>query len=258
MQIGGLGRFALALSFALTACNARHAPAPTAHVVVAAQSLPAPAPADIGSDCADVGRVRACWSDAKRSNCAHGVCLVPRPLPDAPHLGRWRCSGVGRARVCQDSSLDASSFECHGALCVQKTPHLPDDGQWECAAFDGAVLCHFIAPAAGVVAGPPDPAFTCGARRGHPGERVCLDLSPDMPGPGGWHCYFRHLGGVVERRCEKGGHTPLGGSCGAGCKQGSSCVGGHCLPLSPHPDCWFDKDCGAGARCELGSCRRAM
>ncbi len=249
------GRLALLGALAAVACG-KGAPPPAAHVVVAPRSVPAPAPSDIGSDCADVGQVRACWNDSTKRDCAGGVCLVPRPLPDAPHVGRWRCSGTGDKRVCSDSRLDASAFECHGALCTQRFAHLPDDGQWECAAFDGAVLCHLLAPAAGVVAGPPDPAFICGTRRGH-GERVCVDFSPDMPGPGAWRCHFKHLGGVVERLCERGGHAPLGDACSGGCKKGASCVGGHCLPLRPHPDCWFDKDCGAGQRCELGTCRGA-
>jgi len=239
------------LALALTACR-KSTPHPAEHVVVAPQSVPAPAPADLGDDCADVGGVRACF----RKSCPDGVCRVPRPLPDAPHVGRWRCSGSSEKRVCRDSALDASRFECRGALCIQRTPHLPDDGQWECAAFDGAVLCRSIAPAAGIVAGPPDPAFRCGKRRGHPGERVCVDFSPDMPGPGAWRCYFQHLGGVIERRCERGGHTPLGGGCSGGCSKGATCVSSHCLPLPPHPDCWFDKDCGNG-RCELGTCRSA-
>lgn len=252
--MGAIKHRALSLAIALVACSPRHAPAPASHVVVAPSSVAASAPADIGEQCADVGQVRACWSDTKRRDCDNGVCLVPRPLPDAPHVGRWRCSGSGKKRVCRDGALDASRFVCHGAIRIERTPHLPDDGQWECAAFDGAVLCHFLAPAAGIIAGPPDPAFFCGPRRGHPGERVCVDFSPDMPGPGAWHCHFKHVGSVVERRCERGGHAPLGGSCSGGCENGSTCVAGHCLPQRPHPGCWFDKDCGQGARCELGSC----
>ena len=239
--------------FATTACQGRPRPEPASRVSVAARSVHAPAPADRGTRCADVGRVRACWAHG----CAHGVCLVPRPVPDAPHVGQWRCAGSGNKRTCTDRALDASRFHCVGELCVQRTTRMPDDGQWECAAFDGAVLCRSIAPAAGVVAGPPDPAFLCGARRGHPGQRVCVDFAPDMPAAGAWHCHFQHLGGVVERVCERGGRLPLGDACSGGCEAGSSCVSNRCLPLAPHPDCYFDKDCGAGARCALGTCRKA-
>lgn len=232
------------------ACTSRPAPAPAAKVEVAPRFVPSPAPHDVATRCADVGTRRVCWTAA-------GPRLVPRPVPDAPHVGAWRCSGAGAARVCEDRALGAGSFECGDTLCTQRFARVPDDGQWECADLDGAVLCHFMAPASGIVAGGADPAFFCGQRRGKPGERVCVDFAPDLPAPDFRHCRFDHSGGDVARLCEKGGRRALGGECGAGCPPGAACAGGACLPLEPAPDCWLDADCAGGERCAFGTCRRA-
>ncbi len=229
-------------------------PPPDVRVADAPRFVAAPAPGDVGDACMDVGERRACFAAAE----PRVPRLVRRPIPDAPHLGAWRCSGSGAARVCADRALGAGKFVCTGTLCTQRFARLPDDGQWECADLDGAVLCHFIAPASGIAAGRADPGFSCGSRRGKPGERVCVDFAPDYPdGAGPWHCRFDHTGGDVARLCEHGGRLALGGACGSGCPAGSACASGVCLPLAPAPDCWLDQDCRAGERCAFGTCRRA-
>jgi hypothetical protein len=124
-------------------------------------------------------------------------------------------------------------FRCAAAVCEQGQPRLPDDGEWECVELDGAVVCRGGVPAAGVVAGPPDPGWRCGVRRGS-SERLCVDDAPELPGPG-WRCRFTHEHG--ERRL---------------CREDASAPPPPPPPRDP-PSCWIDRDCGSGT-CRRGSC----
>ncbi|MEB2312306.1 MAG: hypothetical protein OZ928_10685 [Polyangiaceae bacterium] len=245
-----LAASALLVALTLGCAEPERAPA-SVRVTAAPRRVSAPAPGDLGEACRDVGEVRACFRPA-------GPARVPRPLPDAPHRGGWRCSGAGAARTCEERALGAGPFVASGALHTQRFARLPDDGQWECADFDGAVLCRKLADSAGTVAGRADPAFSCGNRRGHPSERLCLDLAPDLPdGEGPWRCRFDHTGGDVARLCEPGPPATLGRACDAGCATGADCVSGACLPRAETPNCWLDADCDAGEVCALGACARA-
>src|SRR5262249_53676340 len=137
--------------------------------------------------------------------------------------------------------------------CEQGYPRLPDDGQWECADLDGVAVCRGGVAAAGVVPGPPDPGWRCGAKPD--GERVCIDATAETPAGGrGWLCHFTHA--PIERRvCEhdaKG--PPVGAPCEAGCAPDTHCAGGRCELDEPKPGCWLDEDCHGG-RCMHGSCR---
>ena len=203
--------------------------------------------ADTGEACADFGEARVCWSPG-------GVALVPRPTPARRRASGWRCRGSGEHRACEDRRHGADAFECRGSLCSQAHPRMPDDGEWECADFDGVVVCHRLSDAAGIEPGPKDPAWICGDRRGH-GERVCVDLSPDRPGPEPWQCKFQYEPDVPARVCTAAGLPLFGRACGSGCPFGTQCASGLCLPQRPSADCWLDADCGAGAKCAYGSCR---
>lgn len=213
-----------------------------------ARSLPSPAPADVGERCADVADTRVCWVDGE-------LRRVERPLPALPTQRGFRCSGSGAARVCEDRRHASDAFACSGELCTQRHPRLPDDGEWECADLDGALVCRGWAEAAGVVAGKPDPGWFCGPRAGQPAERICVDFAPERPAGEPWSCRFQFEAGLPARACTRGGPGPLGRACGAGCPFGSACVLDRCLPLEPKPGCWIDKDCGEGAKCAHGSCR---
>ena len=136
------------------------------------RALAAPAPSDVGDDCADVGALRACFT-------ASGVVSVPRPLPAQTSTRGFRCWGIGPARQCEDRGWQSDAFACGAELCTQKTPRLPDDGEWECADLDGVVLCHGGRAPAAVVTGAPDVGWRCGPRRGVEGDRVCVDFAPD-------------------------------------------------------------------------------
>jgi hypothetical protein len=236
---------------------------------------PVPTPAVDGADaCADVGMLRACWGAAGAPR------LVPRPLPSRPAFSEmgWRCAWPGPVRLCVDRSESASSFECKGTLCTQRHARLPDDGEWTCADAAGAVVCVGGERAAGVVAGPPDAAWICGARRGADarapggfvrrlaaaspaplGARVCVDLSPDVPDGdlSRWRCHFEN-GPPAARVCQEArGAAVLSVACDRQhpCVDGAACVEGRCLPAArPAPSCWLDGDCAGGA-CRFGTCR---
>ncbi len=136
---------------------------------------------------------------------------------------------------------------------------MPDDGEWECIDLDGVTLCRRGVPAAGVIAGPSDPGWVCGERTGgDPGERLCVDYSPDLPGGDtrGWRCRYDHKRGE-HRVCTRRDDAPaLGRACRGdrGCPATLDCVAGHCVPAAPAPSCWFDKDCEPGSKCRLGTC----
>jgi hypothetical protein len=247
-----VSRLAAALAILVAGC--RQAPSEPAELVDAPRWLAAPSERDLGVRCIDVGEQRACFGD--RPGAVHGVSSVPRPLPEqrAPLRG-WRCSGSARARVCEDRAFGSDAFECGAQQCTQRHPRMPDDGEWECADIEGAVICRGGGAAAGVVSGPPDPAWQCGARRGAVGERICVDFSPDRPpNEALGDCRFIHEPGRPSRICSPG-RAALGQPCDASaCPAGLVCAGGHCLPLDPAPSCWIDRDCGSGA-CLFGSCR---
>jgi len=138
---------------------------------------------------------------------------------------------------------------------------MPDNGEWECVEIAGAVVCRALADAAGIPSGITDPAFACGARAVH-GERICVDLSPDPPpsrpaGLDSWSCRVTYDSGSAARVCTSSKELRVGGACAdaSDCPAATACVGGRCLPEEPKPACWFDQDCGQGARCRYGSCR---
>jgi hypothetical protein len=243
------------LACAFLACRAQK-PAPPPPDVMASLSTPA---ADRGGPCADVGTVRACW------DAAGAAVLVPRALPPAPASSPmgWRCAFPAQARVCVDRRADAPAFECAGDRCTQLHARRPDDGEWTCADGGAAVVCVGGGRAAGVVAGPVDPAWVCGARRGPRanevlGPRVCVDFAPDFPDGDGtrWRCRTSEGEGNA-RVCERANDPGvLGGTCDRArpCLDGASCTDGRCVPARPVPSCWLDDDCPGGA-CRFGTCR---
>jgi hypothetical protein len=218
-----------------------------------------PAEADRGELCADVGEARACWgSGIEGPECKAGICSSPRTLPRgaAPSPG-WRCDGNGQARVCEERSRNAGPWDCDGGRCLQRSPRLPDDGEWSCVDMDGATYCHGGRLAAGVAPAKPDLGWICGARQNGPaGERVCVDFAPDRPGDyEPTKCHFEY-GAEPGRLCATDGAPLLGDPCTAqvSCPSGSVCAGGRCLPPRPSPGCWFDADCGKGGRCRWATC----
>jgi hypothetical protein len=209
------------------------------------------------ADCADVETLRVCWD-------ASGPRVVKRPVPpaaSAPEVtpaSDWRCGGSGATRTCTRRTAAAPAFVCAGKRCQQSHPRMPDDGEWQCTDSAGATLCMGGERAAGVVAGPTDAAWFCGARRGgDPGSRLCVDLSPDFPDgrATGWRCRTLY-DGPPRRVCDRdpGAHT-LAETCDARhpCVDGSRCADGWCVPERPAPACWLQTDC-PGGRCRFGSC----
>jgi hypothetical protein len=128
----------------------------------------------------------------------------------------------------------------------------------------GAVICAGGERAAGVVAGPPDPAWICGARRGQAvrdtiGPRICVDFAPDFPDGkmAGWRCRTENNPGGA-RVCERApGVATLADACDRArpCVDGARCVSGRCVPERPAPSCWLDSDC-PGSACRFGTCRQ--
>lgn len=216
----------------------------------------APALADRGDLCSDVGALRVCWESA----CPGGVCVEPRPVPAglAPS-GGFRCHGRGRQRRCESRRAQAGPFHCDDqGSCVQHHARAPDDGEWECVETHGVVQCRSAGDAAGIGSGPTDAGYLCGPRRGaHAGERICVDFAPDPPSDGaGWSCTVRYQSGRAERVCRQSEQARVGDRCtrADACPGGTGCVSGFCLPPRPEPACWFDADCGASSRCRFGSC----
>jgi hypothetical protein len=244
-----------ALAAELVACReAPPRPPPDPSKPVAAPATDPPLP------CADVGGLRACWSDLAVA------ALVRRPVSPraASSPMGWRCAGRGGARQCVDRHADAPVFSCSGDRCAQKHARRPDDGEWTCVDTAGAEVCLEGGRAAGVAAAASDPAWICGPRRGpvprggEPGARVCVDFSPDFPDDvmTAWRCHAVN-GAAPARVCERG--TTKGGL-GAPCERsrpcvdGALCASGRCVPARPGPSCWLDGDCRGGA-CRFGSCR---
>jgi hypothetical protein len=155
----------------------------------------------------------------------------------------------------RERPLWTPSFDCAGGACVQRHPRLPDDGEWECVDMVGASVCKGGDAPAGVVPGPPDQRWTCGARGG---ERVCVDLAADFPGGDreGWRCRYENAP-RPRRLClrDPAAHH-LGDPCEPRrpCVDGATCRDGRCVAPPPHPSCWLDADCGSGA-CRFGTCR---
>ncbi|MEZ4219588.1 MAG: hypothetical protein R3B13_01585 [Polyangiaceae bacterium] len=213
----------------------------------------APAPKDVGSLCLDVLDTRACW----QGNAAGNVRRVPRPLPNHFTSQGYRCAGGGESRTCRERRQGADAFACHGDVCTQRYPCMPDDGEWECADHDGAAVCRKLAGAAGIVEGPADPSWVCGVRNGKAAEKICVDLSPDRPRDGDYICRFQYEPSRPRRSCRRGQDAVLGRDCAAGCPAGSTCVGERCLPLMPAPNCYLDADCTDKDKCLHGTCRSA-
>jgi len=241
----------------LLACSKKEPPPPRAtHLDFASPA------ADASETCADIaGDVRVCWGAPQSPKCDHGTCVFARPTPEfaISSLG-FRCTGNGANRRCRDRSLDAPPFHCEGNVCTQRHPRMPDDGEWECAAMAGAVICRGGQPPAGVPRGPMDGGFFCGPRKlkhGASTERICVDFSPDFPnGTGGkLRCSFESENGTT-RRCEPdpGAHA-FGDACESShpCIDGARCAGGRCVPIRPAPSCWLPADCDHGT-CRFGTC----
>jgi len=252
----GIAGLVLALSVALTLRSSSRV-----RVEASRGPLPAPAEGDRGEACADVGDRRVCWGPGlSGAGCSDGMCVVERTVPAgvAAPAG-WRCDGRGASRVCEERVHDGSAFVCDGGTCAQADPRMPDEGEWECVDIDGIVYCHATAHASGTAPGPADLGWKCGQRRGAPpGERVCVDLSPDRPDAKGWRCKYEYVSFYARRVCAHEGASSVGGRCSGtsadACPRDARCVGGLCVPPRPTPDCWLDKDCGDGARCRWGSC----
>ena len=230
-----------------------------------AAAVPSPGEQDVGELCADVAGVRACWGapPGEVAACEGGACVVTRPLPAYPSASGWRCDGMRGERTCTPSVRQAAPFECAGDQCLQRFPRQPDQGEWECAELDGVVRCAGGHAAAGVPPGPNDAGWLCGARRGGAaGERVCVDLAPDVPASGSassWRCRFHRKGGITRTCARAAATVRLGDVCGpsGGCPAGAACIRGRCIPPRPEPACYLDDDCGAGKACRFGSCADA-
>jgi hypothetical protein len=146
-------------------------------------------------------------------------------------------------------------FQCQADSCTQAHPRLPDDGEWECLDMAGAAICRGGDPPAGVAPGPPDRRWRCGPRLG---ERICVDLQADFPGPsaGGWRCHYENAP-APRRLCARDAQAHnLGDACAAQrpCVDGASCLEGRCQAPVRAPGCWLDSDCANGA-CRFGTCR---
>jgi hypothetical protein len=243
----------LALATLLVACRGEG-------TVPAVQVGPVPSPADgdRGVLCLDVADVRACWGDGTGDeSCRSGTCLVPRPLPSSPvPPSGFRCAGQRSQRSCVTRAWQGAPFTCDQDRCVQSRLRTPDNGEWECVEMGGAVICRFLAEAAGIPRGPREAGFVCGDRAGH-GELICVDLSPDPPPLGSWSCRVTYDSGSATRVCTAARDPKFGDPCASNgaCPAGAWCVGGRCLPEQPQPACWFDQDCGQNAQCRYGSCR---
>jgi hypothetical protein len=273
----GLASAAGALAVAMLGACRRTAAPPGAAPRRLEAPVPVPSPAEPPLPCTDVGALRACWSGAREAT------LVPRALPAAAAASPmgWRCAWPGPARLCVDRRAGAPAFTCAGARCVQAYARRPDDGEWTCVDTAGAEVCVGWSPVAGVAPARADPAWICGPRRGPhapqgvrlggrraqasrsgpddgAGDRVCVDLAPDVPdGDGGaWRCRVEN-GPSPPRVGERGAAAgSLGVACDGArpCVDGAVCASGRCVPQRPAPSCWLDEDCPTGA-CRFGTCR---
>ncbi|HVZ71011.1 MAG TPA: hypothetical protein VHJ20_01440 [Polyangia bacterium] len=144
---------------------------------------------------------------------------------------------------------------------MQRPARLPDDGEWTCVDSAGVVVCVGGEPAAGVVAGPPDPAWRCNARvaAAHDdlGARICVDGAPDFPDAdrARWRCRIEN-GPSPKRVCEHATAASIWNPCDRAhpCVDGATCTDAHCVVPSTTPSCWLDTDCPSHA-CRFGTCR---
>ncbi len=258
---GGLG----IVTAAAVACGRSAAGDPTLDV---ARTWATPA-ADVAGRCADVGEARACWSD--RGGPTRVTRTVP-PRPPPTPIG-WRCTGQGGSRRCAARD-DVGPFACDGGACEQRLPRQPDEGQWQCVDDSGATVCVGGEPASGVARSCVDPGWVCGERRRPPDgvrtggaperasshDRVCVDLSPDVPSgsTAGQRCRWSYDRRPIRVCVRDPGAHLLGDACSPTdpCVVGARCVAGRCLPPAPSADCAIDADCGerARTRCRFGTC----
>lgn len=242
------------LALALAACGCARREPGDALELTRETAIAAPTRDAAFGPCSDVGARRVCWSPS----CAGNLCVQARELPASitRRGSEYRCTGRGTERVCTRRAAVAP-FQCQGRRCVQEQPRLPDDGEWECSDVAGAVLCRGGAPPAGVATPGVDPGWICGTRRaGRLGERLCLDLDPDLPSDSnGYSCFFENHGARLRRICERSDAPRIGGSCSPQlrCPAGSVCADGLCVPRLVNANCWADLDCGVG-ECLYGSC----
>ncbi|MDF1563238.1 MAG: hypothetical protein P1V51_09350 [Deltaproteobacteria bacterium] len=252
MPVGLFRSSLLVVLFGLGACRGAGPSAPGPPGFGPGLSLPAPSLADGADDCLDVAGLRVCWPAEGRP-----PRLLPRAVPPLDVPGGWRCWGAGEARRCRPRAVGAGPWRCQaGGGCRRVHPRRPDDGEWECTETAGVVICRHHGESAGVIAGPPDPAWRCG---GDP--RICVDLSPDLPPgheAGDLVCRFTLAPGEPRACVSPGpeGAPRVGQACAAQteCPEATACLSGHCLPpRAPAPTCWTSRDCGGGA-CRLGQC----
>lgn len=224
--------------------------------------VPAPTLAGAGtgtSSCHEVGSTRACWTAHGR--CAAG-CVVDRTLPpEPPPASGTRCYATAAGTFhCEPRSLRSAPFKCEDAQCLQPWVALPDPGEWQCIADQGALRCRRVAAAAGLPETGFEPTFICGSRRVGRAEPICVDLAPGLPPiptAAGVTCHVQYARGHLQRLCKPSNNTRyLGALCehDADCPQGSACRDQRCLPPHPHPNCWHDDDCPKTERCRFGSC----
>lgn len=208
---------------------------------------------DPGAACSDLNEHRVCFLEA----CPLGVCVTPRPSASRREARTHRCQVVGQERRCRARAEFASPFVCQRGRCVQRRPRLPDDGEWECTETGGAVLCRGGAAPAGVVRPQAGWGYTCASRPGHPEERLCLDVDPDLPTEldATVRCNFEVTAGRAQRVCVSSEAPRLGNRCqtATDCPAGARCIREVCVPPTLTPACFRDPDCGL-ERCTLASC----
>ncbi len=168
-------RLALAGALVLPACGAG-TPGGQSVEVTRRWSVPA---MDVGPRCDDLSDTRICWdSHGEATRVAREVPPFAPPTP----LG-FRCSGQGAERTCEPRD-GAGVFACDGAICTQRHPRQPDDGEWECADDSGVTVCAGGEPPSGVATAKPVPGWTCGSRargddtsslHGARSSRVCVE-----------------------------------------------------------------------------------
>lgn len=249
-------RAALFAALVVAACGDEEEIAAPAVERVPHDGIAIASPGERGELCADVVDARVCWG-GEGDGCTEGVCGIDRVLPDLATPGAWRCRGAGEERRCVVRRRGAGAFACTDTTCTQAQPRLPDASFWECIDDEGIVVCRGGEPASGVFPADPDPGWTCGERRGEP-QRICVDLSPDLPNDDarGWRCHFEHSAGE-KRLCVRDEAAPaVAAPCTetSACTRGTVCAGGRCLPLRIDPACWLDRDCGDGRWCRFGAC----
>ena len=163
-----------------------------------------------------------------------GCKRTTRPAPPKLPAATVHESALGRLLA----PRAAGRFVCQDGVCRQQHPRLPDTGEWRCADRGHVVWCAGGEPAAGVVKGPADPSYRCGARWGNgSSERVCIDRHPDYP-------EHRSEALLCSFDQERGSARV--------CRLGETWRG-PALSVGALPGCWLDRDCPSGA-CDRGAC----